>query len=105
MLPGGLAGRVGGRWFETWTVVQNPNDKDVKVRISYLTEDAKRNVTFDAVVPGNSRRSYNMDDKLAVGNAGVLVESMTPECNIMVERSTYGNARGIGVCTIGGFSD
>ena len=105
LLPGGLAGQFGQQWFETWTLVQNPNDVDVKVRVSYLTDGAKSNTTFDAVVRANSRMSFNMGDKLAAGRAGVLVECLTPGRKIMAERSTYWNGRGSGVCTIGGFSD
>ena len=78
---------------------------DVKVRVSYLTEGAKSNSTFDAVVRANSRMSFNMGDKLAAGRAGVLVECLTSGRRIMAERSTYWNGRGSGVCTIGGFSD
>jgi len=104
-LPGGLAGQLGQQWFETWTLVQNPNDVDVKVRVSYLTEGARSNSAFDAVVRANSRMSFNMGDKLAVGRAAVLVECLTGGRKIMSERSTYWNGRGSGVCTIGGFSD
>lgn len=36
-LPGGQPSYGFERWYTTWTLVQNPNDVDVKVKVSYLT--------------------------------------------------------------------
>ena len=37
---------------ETWTLVQNPNDSEVQVDISYLTPDGQGNVTKTETVGG-----------------------------------------------------
>jgi hypothetical protein len=94
-----------GNGMETWTLVQNPNAKPVTVQVSYLTPDGKGNVTFSETVPANSRKSYNMADKIPSGRASVMVESKTSGSRIMVERAMYWNSRGAGTDTIGGYSD
>jgi IPT/TIG domain len=91
--------------YETWTLVQNPNATDVLVDIYYLTPTGTGNVVFQDTVPGNSRRSYNMADKIPSGMAAILVTSRTTGKKIMVERAMYWNSRGLGMDTIGGFSD
>ena len=94
-----------GNGMETWTLVQNPNSKPVSVQVSYLTPDGKGNVAFSDTVPANSRKSYNMADKIPSGRAAVMVTSRTTGGKIMVERAMYWNARGAGTDTIGGFAD
>ena len=90
---------------ETWTLVQNPNKINVTVEISYLTPDGKGIVTFNDIVPANSRKTYNMTDKIGAGRAAIMVTSRTTNGKIMVERSMYWNNRGAGTDTIGGFAD
>ncbi|MBU4359902.1 MAG: IPT/TIG domain-containing protein, partial [Actinobacteria bacterium] len=90
---------------ETFTLVMNPNESDVEVRISYLTETGTDNVVFTDTVPANSRRTYNMQDQLQNARAAIMVESMTPGNNIMVERAMYILDRIEGTSTIGGYSD
>ncbi|MHB8896992.1 MAG: IPT/TIG domain-containing protein, partial [Candidatus Geothermincolia bacterium] len=90
---------------ETWTLVQNPNATAVSVEISYLAVDGKGNQTFTESIPANSRKSFNMGDKLPANRAGVLVKSKTAGKKIMVERSIYWNSRGGGTDTIGGYAD
>ncbi len=108
-LPGGQSGYGFERWFETWTMVQNPNDVDVQVKVSYLTNNGAHNASFNATIPANSRRTFNMADKVRDEKAGVVVECTTAGRKVMVERSTYwgtaSNIRGAGANTIGGFSD
>jgi hypothetical protein len=90
---------------ETWTLVQNPNKINVTVEISYLTPDGKGIVTFNDIVPANSRKTYNMTDKIGAGRAAIMVTSRTTNGKIMVERSMYWNNRGAGTDTIGGYGD
>jgi hypothetical protein len=90
---------------ETWTLVQNPNDRDVEVQITYLTPNGKNNPTFKDVVKANTRKTYNLVDKVSNSRAAVLVTSVTPGLKIIVERSMYWNSRGAGTDTIGGFAD
>jgi hypothetical protein len=90
---------------ETWTLVQNPNDTDVSVEISYLTSSGTGNQTFTDTIPASSRKTYNMADKGINGRAAIMVASMTAGKKIMVERAMYWNSRGAGTDTIGGYSD
>ena len=90
---------------ETWTLVQNPNDTEVTVDISYLGPAGQGNVTFTEKVPMNSRRTFNMADRGINGRAAVTVTCKTEGKKIMVERAMYWNSRGAGTDTIGGYSD
>lgn len=91
---------------ETWTLVQNPNNKDVKVRISYLKLNGEGNVVKNEVIPANSRRTFDMRIHSGIdGIAGIMVESLTSGKKIMCERSMYWDNRGVGTDTIGGASD
>jgi hypothetical protein len=60
---------------------------------------------FKDEIPANSRRSYNMADKVPSGRASIFVESQDGARPIMVERAMYMNSRGAGTDTIGGYSD
>jgi len=85
--------------------VQNPNAGSVNVRISYLMSSGAP-VAFTDTVGGNSRKTYNMADKIgASGRASVMVECLTANKRIMVERAMYWNNRGGGTDTIGGSTD
>jgi hypothetical protein len=88
---------------ETWTLVQNPNNSDVTVEITYLTPTGQGDQTFTDTVPANSRKTYNMADKVSNSRAAVMVTSQG--LPIMVERAMYWNNRGAGTDTIGGYSD
>ncbi|MBU4217665.1 MAG: hypothetical protein KKB90_01725, partial [Actinobacteria bacterium] len=90
---------------ETWTLVQNPNSTAVTVEISYLTQSGQGNQTFTREIPANSRMTFSMADWIPDGMASILVTSKTVGKKIMVERAMYGNNRGAGMDTIGGFSD
>lgn len=99
-LPDGQTSEAG----ETWTLVQNPNDYDVSIEVSYLKAGGGT-VTFTDTVPKSSRKTYNMVDKGIDGRSAVLVTSKTTGKKIMVERAMYWNTRGAGTDTIGGYSD
>lgn len=90
---------------ETWTLVQNPNSTPVTVEISYLTPTGQNNPTFTETIPANSRMTFSMADWIPNGMASIMVTSQTPGNKIMVERAMYGNSRGAGTDTIGGFID
>ena len=105
-LPDGQTG-VDDGGTETYTLVQNPNNAPVQVRISYLSLGGTNNVVFTDTVAANSRKTYNMADKYpgAEVSASIMVESLTEGKNVIVERSIYGNARWGGSDSLGGFSD
>ena len=86
-------------YVETWTLIQNPNGKDVDVRITYLQEDGGTEIREDTV-PANSRKTYNMVDDCK-GNASVMVECVDYSEKVMVERAMYWNSRSAGTDTIG----
>jgi len=91
---------------ETWTLVQNPNDSNVTVEVSYLTPNGAGNITKTETIPAGSRRTFNMAEHSGIqGRAAVMVRSLTPGQKIMVERAMYWNSRGAGTDTIGGYSD
>ena len=90
---------------ETYTLVQNPNDTDVTVEITYLTPEGTGNLTFTETITANSRKTYSMVDKGINGRAAVMVTCKTSGKKIMVERAMYWNQRGAGTDTIGGYSD
>jgi peptidoglycan/xylan/chitin deacetylase (PgdA/CDA1 family) len=93
----------GGR--ETWTMVQNPNNTDVSIKISYLRAGGGR-VEFTDTVPANSRKTYNMAQRLARGTrASIMVKSLDKGKPVMAERAMYWNNKGAGTDTVGGFSD
>jgi hypothetical protein len=88
---------------ETWTLVQNPNPSAVSVQITYV-KDGADNVSFTETIPANSRRTFNMADKVT-GMSGVIVTSKTAGKKIMVERAMYWENGLAGSDTIGGYSD
>ncbi|MBU1671167.1 MAG: hypothetical protein KKF41_04705 [Actinobacteria bacterium] len=90
---------------ETWTLIQNPNPEPVTVEVSYLTTDGTGNVTWTEEVGANSRKTFNMGDKIPAGRASIKVTCQTPGKKIMVERAMYWNNRGAGTDTIGGCAD
>ncbi len=92
----------GGR--ETWTLVQNPNTSPVTVEVSYLKAGGGA-LTLTSTIPANSRKSFNMADKVSSGRASIKVTCKTSGKKIMVERAMYWNGRGAGTDTIGGYSD
>lgn len=98
-LPDGETSR--GR--ETYTLVMNPNGEPVEVEISYLNPGGK-GATFTDTVGADSRKTYNMAEKVS-GRAAVVVRVKTPGRKILVERSMYWNYRGAGTDTIGGYAD
>lgn len=101
MLPDG---QTSGGW-QTYTLVQNPNETDVDIRVTYLPQGGGEAVSFTDSLPANTRRTYDMSDRIESGRASVLVEVTDPGCGVMVERSMYCNDRGVGTDTIGCWND
>jgi subtilisin family serine protease len=90
---------------ETWVLVQNPNDNNVQVKISYLTPNGMNNVVKTETIAAYSRRTFSMlDHSGIVGRAAIMVQSLHGE-GILVERSMYWNHRGAGTDTVGGCGD
>ncbi len=89
---------------ETYTLVANPNNKDVQVMISYLLSDGTGAGYFIATVPANSRATFNMGDKIPSGRASIAVTCQTTGLKVLVERSMYWNNRGVGTNTVGDWS-
>ncbi len=91
---------------ETWTLVQNPNDADVTVEITYMTPDGTGNVVKTETIAAGSRKSFNMAEHSGItGRAAIMVVSKTSGKKVMCERAMYWNSRGTGTDTIGGYSD
>ena len=91
--------------YETWTLVQNPNNEEVEIEVNYLTPTGKGNKVFTDKISANSRKTYSLSSVIPSGRASSVVTCKTPGRKIMVERSMYWNNRGAGTDTIGGFSD
>lgn len=85
--------------------MQNPNNEEVDIHVTYLTPTGQSNVTFTDSVPANSRKTYSMAEKLPSGRVAILVESLSITKRVMVERAMYWNSRGAGTDTVGGYSD
>ena len=91
---------------ETWTLVQNPNDSDVQVVITYMTPNGQGNVVKTENIPASSRQTFGMLEHSGInGRAAIMVTCKTEGQKIMVERVMYWNNRGAGTDTIGGYSD
>ena len=91
------------RWITGVTLTSTPS---LNLGIHwYLTPDGTGNKTFTDTVPANSRKTFNMADRIPQGRAAIVVTSKTPDKKIMVERAMYWNGRGAGTDTVGGFGD
>ncbi|HEY5526701.1 MAG TPA: DUF5719 family protein, partial [Candidatus Anoxymicrobiaceae bacterium] len=86
------------KWgFETWLLVQNPNDKDAAVKITYMIE-GENPVVVDKTVKAKSRSSFSMAADIGQKDASIKVESSIP---VIPERSMYRNSRREGHDSIG----
>jgi hypothetical protein len=97
-------GRTGGG-YETWTLVQNPNDREVEVELQYFRTGHKP-VVIASTVPARSRRTFSMASVFTGGaRASIMVRSLTHRSKILVEQAVYWDGRAAGTDTIGAFSD
>ena len=72
----------------TWTLVQNPNPVPASILVSYLGNNGSV-FTFADTITANSRRTYNMGDKMPKGRYSIVVKSLTDGAPIMAERAMY----------------
>ena len=98
----GRSGSMGGNVYETWTLVQNPGDAPVRVRVTYLTIDGRDNREFTETIAARSRRSFSMSDLVTDRCAGIAVRAEGDGQEIIAERSMYWGGRAAGTCTVGG---
>ncbi|MBU1671910.1 MAG: IPT/TIG domain-containing protein [Actinobacteria bacterium] len=71
--------------FETWTLIQNPNDAPANVKLTYMVEGGGAN-SFDKVVPAKSRHTFSMAADIGEQSASTTVTSDLP---VIPERSMY----------------
>jgi len=68
MLPDG---QTSAGW-DTYTLVQNPNETDVDIKVTYLPQGGGTPVSFTDNLPADTRRTYNMADKVKSATTGGL---------------------------------
>lgn len=90
---------------ETYTLVQNPGDEQVRIEVRYLLADGAEQAGFVVDVPARSRMTFDMGAVVPAARAGVKVSCLTPGRGILVERAMYWNNRGAGMESIGGSSN
>lgn len=86
-----------GFGFETWTLIENPNDASATIDLTYMIEGVGPK---DIVrkVPPHSRTTYSMEADIGQQNASIEVGSDIP---VVAERSMYRNNRREGSDSIG----
>ena len=83
--------------FETWTLIQNPNNSEAAVTFTYMTEDAGQEVV-QKKIPAYSRATYSMSADIGEHDSSIEVTSSVP---VIAERSQYRDNRREGSCSIG----
>ncbi|MHB8896033.1 MAG: IPT/TIG domain-containing protein [Candidatus Geothermincolia bacterium] len=76
--------------FESWVLVQNPNDTPAKVTFTYMTANGAQRGPSETLAP-NSRKTYNIADTVNLCDS--VSTKVTSDSNIAVERSMYGNPK------------
>jgi len=87
-----------GPGFETWILVQNPNDSEAKVSLTYMTSDVSRPGP-SVVLPAHSRKTFNVAD--TVGQVWEVSTKVSSDKPVTAERAMYGNGRVWGTDSIG----
>jgi hypothetical protein len=83
--------------FETWLLIQNPNNSEATATVTYMTEyDGPKVVTH--TVPANSRATFSMETDIGKKDASIKVEANLP---VIPERAMYRNNRREGHDSIG----
>lgn len=85
-----LAEGCTGEGYETWVLVQNPNDSEAKVDVTFMT-GAGEVAGPSEVMPANSRRTINVS--LYVPNEWQVSTRVTCDKPVMAERAMYGAGR------------
>jgi 5'-nucleotidase/UDP-sugar diphosphatase len=78
---------------ETFVLVQNPDDTDAQVNITFQTDTGKvapPNLQ-GVIIPANSRRTFKVNDYVTTFNVSTMVEATTGW--VVCERAMYGNNR------------
>lgn len=92
--------------FETWTLVQNPNTFPVYIQVGYPPLGGGIPFVYEDMLPAQSRRSYSMENDIGPNQwASIVVDTEVGGGKVIVERTIYGQNRGSGFNTIGGYWD
>ncbi len=83
--------------FETWLLIQNPNNQEATCTVTYMTENNGA-IPVEHKVPPNSRKSYSMEVDIGKKDASIKVECPIP---VIPERAVYRNNRREGHDSIG----
>ena len=90
--------------FETWVLVQNPNDVPVDIDMRFQTASGPEQGPVDSIPP-RSRNTYRVNDWVETFDVSTKVTSTTPGKNIICERAVYwsppGSERILGTDSIG----
>ncbi len=82
-----LAEGCTGSGFETWVLVQNPNDTEVKVDLTLMTSTGAMDGPQNYPIPGNSRHSFKINDYVTDYDVSTKVDSFGGK--IVCERAMY----------------
>ncbi|MBU4176117.1 MAG: IPT/TIG domain-containing protein [Actinobacteria bacterium] len=86
------------KWgFETWLLIQNPNDDEATCQVTYMLEGMPPQ-TMSKQVPANSRASFDIANDIGAADASVKVNADIP---VIPERAMYRNNRREGHDSIG----
>ncbi len=77
--------------FETWVLVQNPNDKPVKVTLTFMTNKGVAG-TKELDLGARSRRSWRVNDSVVAWDVSTMVTAPEP---VIAERAVYGKRGGV----------
>ncbi len=83
-----LAEGCTGGDYETWVLVQNPNEGAVTVDLTFMTSGGPVPGPQDVVIAGNSRQSFNVNSYMVDFNVSTKAESEGG--NVVCERAMYG---------------
>ncbi len=75
---------------ETFVLVQNPNDQEVLVDLTFMTGTGIIEGPGSVPIPANSRVTFKVNDYVTDYNVSTMVDSDLP---VICERSMYGNDR------------
>jgi len=72
----------------SWLLVDNPNDKNVEISVTYITNGGRETYTrkFTDKIPAFTRRSYKIQVE---GLGSVYIESNSPGLGIIAEKTWY----------------
>ena len=87
-----------GAGFETWVLVQNPNDTAAKVSLNYMTPSGSAGGP-SVTLPPNSRKTFNVAD--TVPGQWSVSTTVTSNKPVIAERSMYGAGRAWGHDSVG----